>query len=175
MLFGWESWHGDLTQTLPYQSRVMTDFSGIFLGMMPTIFGALRVLEVNPQVALAVHAAVAVPVVGLAGWALWRCEDAGLRAALAIMTTLVAVPYWLTYDYGIAAAALLLTCNQAEGTTKVPWRQCSLLVLAAIMPIVAIPLWLCNAPLTPVLVLLGFALVLQSVLRARGRQGWSGF
>lgn len=170
VLFGWESWHGYLTQTLPYQSRVMTDFSGIFLGMMPTLFGALRVLEVGPQVALSIHAAVAVPVIGVAGWALWQCQDAGLRAALAIMTTLVAVPYWLTYDYGIAAAALLLACNRAEGTTGVPSRRCSLLVLAAFMPTVAISLWLFNAPLTPVLVLLGFGLVLQSALRAPGRQ-----
>ncbi|MDP3198062.1 glycosyltransferase family 87 protein [Tabrizicola sp.] len=166
VLFGWESWSGYLTQTLPYQSRVMTDFFGIFLGMMPTIFGALRVLEVDPQVALTVHAAVAVPVIGVAGWALRQCRDADLRAALAIMTTLVAVPYWLTYDYGIAAAALLLTCDRAKGTEGAPWRRCSLLVLAAFMPTVAIPLWLFNAPLTPGLVLLGFALVLQAAVQA---------
>lgn len=170
VLFGWESWHGYVTQTLPYQSRVMTDFTGIFLGMMPTVFGALRVLEFGPQVALAVHAAVAVPVIGLAGWALWRCEDAGLRAALAIITTLVAVPYWLSYDYGIAAAALLLTCNRAEATGVVLWRWRGLLLLAAFMPTLAIPLWLFNAPLTPGLVLLGFALVLQSALQAPRRQ-----
>ncbi|MBS3978331.1 MAG: DUF2029 domain-containing protein [Rhodobacteraceae bacterium] len=166
VLFGWDSWHGYLTQTLPYQSRVMTDFTGIFLGMMPTTFGALRVLEVDPQLALAVHAAVAVPLVGVAGWALWRCQDADLRAALAIMTTLVAMPYWLTYDYGIAAAALLLTCNRAEPITEAPRPRRGLLLLAAFTPIAAIPLWLFNAPLTPVLVGLGFALVLQSALQA---------
>ncbi|MES2542509.1 MAG: glycosyltransferase family 87 protein [Pseudomonadota bacterium] len=166
VLFGWESWNGYLTQTLAYQSRVVTDFTGIFLGMMPSVFGALRMLEVDPQVAAAVHAAVAVPAIGIAGWALWRCPDAGLRAALTIKTTLVAVPYWLTYDYAIAAAALLLLCNQSEETPGVPWRRCSLILVAACMPTAAIPLWLFGVPLTPVLVLLGFGLALHAAIRA---------
>lgn len=169
VLFGWESWHGYLTQTLPYQSRVMTDFTGIFLGMMPTVFGALRVLEVDPQIALSVHAVVAVLAVGGAGWALCQCQDPARRAALAIMTTLVAVPYWLSYDYGIAAAALLLTCNQTTGSTWADTRRRILLLLAAFLPTAAIPLWLFHAPLTPFLVLLGFGLVLQSALEARQR------
>ena len=44
----------------------------------------------------------------VAGWVVWHCPDADLRAAVMIMTTLMVAPYWLSYDYGIAAAALLL-------------------------------------------------------------------
>jgi hypothetical protein len=166
-LFGWETWHGYLTQTVPYQSRVMTEFSGLFLGMMPTVFGTLRVLGIDPDLAIIVHGAAAGVALVVAARVLWRCEDARLRAAITIMTTLVITPYWLTYDYTIAAGALLLTCGLSTGSTGVADRRDSLMVLAALVPIVAIPSWSAGLPLAPLLVLLGFGVVLWIAARPR--------
>jgi arabinofuranan 3-O-arabinosyltransferase len=166
-LFGWEAWLGYLTETLPYQSQVMTSLEGVFPGMMPTVFGALRVLQVDPDTALAVHGVVAALAVVAAGWVLWRCQDAGLRAAVTLMATLVVVPYWLTYDYTIAAAALLLVHQSITGSDPASVLRRRLLVVAAVTPLAAIPLWMAGAPLTPLLVLLGFGLVLKSASDAK--------
>jgi hypothetical protein len=42
LLFGLESWGAYLTDTLAFQRSVMTDWYGIFLRMMPTVFGSMR-------------------------------------------------------------------------------------------------------------------------------------
>lgn len=167
-LYGWEAWHGYLTQTLPYQSQVMTTFTGGFLGMMPTVFGALRALEVAPHTALAIHAGVALPALVAAGRVVWRCPDAGMRAAVTIMATLVVVPYWLSYDFAMAAAALLLCHLATDTAAPAAARRRALLFVPAFVPLLAIPLWMAGLPLAPVLVLLGFWLVLQSATAARG-------
>jgi arabinofuranan 3-O-arabinosyltransferase len=170
-LFGWESWHGYLTQTLPYQSRVMTEFTGGFQGMMPTVFAALRAMEVSPDLALTLHGAVALGALALAARIVPTCPDAGLRAALLIMTTLVVVPYWLSYDYTIAAAALLLADMRASARDPQAGRHRAVLVLAALTPIAAVPLWDLGLPLSPLLVLAGFAAVARSAVAARNLVG----
>jgi arabinofuranan 3-O-arabinosyltransferase len=167
-VFGWEAWHGYLAQTLPYQSRVMTEFTGIFLGMMPTVFGALRSLHVEPDIALAAHGAVAVVALFAAGWTLWLRQDPGQRAAVTIMATLVVAPYWLSYDYSIAAAALLLSYQATEHAGTGVARGQSLLLISAFSPLVAIPLWMVGLPLTPLLILIGFWAVLQTAWDRKG-------
>lgn len=166
-LFGWDSWLGYLTQTLPYQSHVITGFTGIYLGMMPTVFGALRVLQVDPDLALALHGAVALPALALAARAVLTCPDAGLRGAVTIMATLVVAPYWLSYDYAIAAAALLLAYRATPDTGTRARRRRAILILAALAPTATIPLWDLGLPLTPLLVLAGFAAVLQTAAASR--------
>lgn len=170
MLFGWESWQGYLTQTLPYQTGVMTERFGAFLGMMPTIFGTLRAFGVSSDTALALHLAVAVPALGAAGWVLWHCRDAGLRAAVTIMTTLVVTPYWLSYDYGIAGGALLLAYGHVAGAAPTELRQRATLGIAAFTPVVAIPLWLHDLPLAPLPVFLGFGAVLRIAANSAARR-----
>lgn len=135
--------------------------------MMPTVFGSLRVLGVGPDLAIVVHGAVAGAALVVAARVLWRCEDAGLRAVITIMTTLVVTPYWLTCDYTIAAAALVLTCGLSTGSTGVADRRDSLMVLAAMVPIVAIPSWSAGLPLAALLALLGFGVVLWIAARPR--------
>lgn len=165
VLFGWESWHGYLTQTLPYQSRVMTEFTGPFLGMMPTAFGALRSSGLDPNLALAVQAVVAAPALVVAVFALRRCQDDRLRASVLLMATLVVTPYWLSYDYTIAAAAMAVACGWNSGTTLSEARRRGLIVLAAFAPVVALPLWSLGLPLAVLLVLLGFGLVAHTAIQ----------
>lgn len=162
LLVGWESWHGYLNQTLPYQARVMTEFTGVFLGMMPTAFGSLRALEISPDIAFAIHLAVAVLALGAAGRVLWRCPDADLRAAVTIMTTFIVTPYWLSYDYGPASAALLLAYGRTVSSPQAEQRRRTSLVLAALAPVVSVPLWLMGLPLSLLLVFLGFYAVLKT-------------
>jgi arabinofuranan 3-O-arabinosyltransferase len=166
VLFGWESWLGYLTQTLPYQSRVVAEFFGLFPGMMPTVFGAMRVLQVDPDLGLVLHLAVAIPALMAAGRVLRGCPDAELRAAVLIMTTLVVSPYWMTYDYVVAAGALLLTYGRSVGRSLMTKRRRAGLFLAAFVPTVAIPLWIIGLPLTPLMVLVGFLAVLRTAVEA---------
>ncbi|WP_137111697.1 glycosyltransferase family 87 protein [Rhodobacter sp. SY28-1] len=161
-LFGWETWTGYVTETLPYQSRVMTEFQGIFLGMMPSVFGTTRVLQIDPGLGLTLHLAVAIPALAAGGRVLWHCPDAELRAALLVMTTLVVTPYWLTYDYGIAAGALVLCYSRIVGQSKAADQRRACLFLAAVVPLVAIPIWLIGLPIAPLLVFLGYYAVLKT-------------
>jgi len=160
LLFGWETWQGYLAETLPYQSRVMTEFSGYFLAIMPTVFGAIRSLGFGPNLALALHAAVAILSLAFAGMVLVRCQDAGLRAAILIMTTFVATPYCLNYDFGMGAAAVLLAVAHNGGATRSEQGRRALLAAASLMPILTVPLSLAGLPISPLLVLCGFAVVL---------------
>lgn len=170
MLFGWETWQGYFAQTLPYQSRVMTEFTGYFLAMMPTVFGALRSLGSGPDLALALHGAVAAVALTCAGVAVVRCRDAGLRAAILIMTTFVVTPYCLSYDFGMGAAAVLLATAHNRGATRGEQARRALLVASSFMPILTAPLSQAGLPVGPLLVLCGFAAVLLTASQQASRR-----
>lgn len=169
-LFGWQSWIGYLTVTMPYQSQVMNAGAGLFLSMMPSVFGALRVLGIDASPALVVHLIVAVPVIILAALAVLRSADADERAAILILATMAATPYWLVYDYGAAAAALLLIRSRLSRADGAGGRMSvAALSLAALVPLVAVPSGLAGLPVAPLLVLAGFAVIaLPAAARERG-------
>jgi hypothetical protein len=52
--FGLAGWQAYFTDTLVYQKLVMTNWFGMFLGMMPTTFGSLRTFGLSA--ATATHA-----------------------------------------------------------------------------------------------------------------------
>lgn len=50
-MFGTGVWHAYLAVTLVEQRSVLTDWSGVFLNMMPTVFGSVRSLGADPSFA----------------------------------------------------------------------------------------------------------------------------
>jgi arabinofuranan 3-O-arabinosyltransferase len=147
---------------------VMTQFSGIFLYMMPSTFGTLRLIGSDANLALMLHGAVAGLALVLAALVLSRCRDAGLRGAVLILMTLVVTPYWLSYDYGMAAGAIALAYKGNPGVTRGERRRRSLLLLSSLAPIAVIPPPQLAIPLAPLLVLIGCATVLATAAKIQG-------
>ncbi|HET9445589.1 MAG TPA: hypothetical protein VFO35_04975, partial [Steroidobacteraceae bacterium] len=87
---------------------------GIFLRMMPTVFGSLRTLDFTPATALAAQWPVSICGLALLLWLLKR-EPQPLRRCFAVLgATFLVSPYAFNYDMGAltAAAALLATSDK---------------------------------------------------------------
>lgn len=119
LVFGLESWEAYLTDTLAYQRFVMTDWQGIFLRMMPTVFGSMRTLGFSP--ALAGQAQVVVSVCAFAAvlWLLHRERDRLRRAFVVTCGTFLITPYAFNYDMGaLCACAALLAGDRQSGVSR---------------------------------------------------------
>lgn len=110
LLFGWSSWHAYLTETLAYQRSVMTDWYGIFLRMMPTVFGSARTLGMTPADAAAMQWLWSLCTGALVLWMMWKVSDPLHRIFVLLCGTFVVVPYAFNYDMGAltVVAALLV-------------------------------------------------------------------
>lgn len=100
LLWGMEPWRGYLIHNVPYQRDIMMFFSGIFLNMMPTFFGALRSLEVEASVALYGHIVFALGVFVVFLFSLKILESDRNRAISLLLASFLISPYSLVYDLG---------------------------------------------------------------------------
>ena len=160
LLFGAAPWLGYLQETLPYQSRVMMAGQGVFRAMMPSGFGGLYLLGLEGDLALRLHMLLAVPVFTLSLYGIWRSPDPQLRAVLAIVATFVVTPYWLVYDFGPFAAALIWLWRWLP-------RGRGLLALAALTPQLAMVSGGAGLPITPLILLLVWGLAFAQAMAAR--------
>ena len=149
LLFGFESWQAYFREVIPYQQSVMTDWRGIFLRMMPSVFGSMRTLNLTPATALAAHwvfAAIALPLVV---WLLWKVRDSLQRAFVLLAGTFLLTPYSFNYDMG---ALSLVAALLAQTLVLRSFRVAALFVaLIAVLPGVMTALGLANLPLSPLL------------------------
>lgn len=139
-LFGVDAWRGFFTQTIAYQAFVMESWTGIFISMMPTVFGSLRAVEIDPTLALWVHLVTAVAALAVVVIAYRRIRDPQRLSDVTMITTPVVLPYFFVYDMGgIASAARSIA------------REHSLLATClAVLPPVTIALGLVGLPIAPV-------------------------
>lgn len=161
-LFGLESWHAYLTETLSYQRSVMTDWYGIFLRMMPTAFGSIRTLGFSPAVAAALQWPVSIIASVLVAWTFWRESDSMRRLFALLCGTFLISPYGFNYDMGALAvvAALLF----GSGNIRHPYAAPAIAVVA-VLPAAVMNLGRSGFPLSPLLLLT--ALVANAVPASR--------
>lgn len=165
-LFGVDSWRAYLADTLAYQRSVMTDWYGIFLSMMPTVFGGVRSLGLPPGLALQMQLPVSIFAAALVVWIL-RNETDPLRRIFAVTGgTFLITPYAFNYDMGAlsAVAAMLAGSNYA------PARRPAVMVIAVIaaIPAAVTNLGRANLPITPLI--LAAALIVLAAEARRSRQ-----
>lgn len=150
LFFGLESWQAYLTDTLAYQRFVMTDWHGIFLRMMPTVFGGARSLGFPPEVAFALQWPVSVAAVVFVVWALWHETDSLRRAFVVVAGTFLVSPYAFNYDMGalVVVAAILL------GSDRAPPGWPSQLAVGMVIGLAAVVMNLGRAglPIAPILI-----------------------
>lgn len=148
LVFGWNYWAAWLGGTLLTQAAMIGDTAQFFLRMMPTVAPSLLLAGLPPSAAWSVQA-----VVGLAALAaLWRYMPkdpvrAGLATACA---TLLVLPYAFVYDMTLVSLAAALILHRGQAGMRPLWR--AVLVLAFLLPVLAVPLNSAGVPLGPPLV-----------------------
>lgn len=157
VLFGTASWVGYVENTFVYQSRVMDHATGIFLTMMPSVFGSLRALGVDGGVALAAHAVLALPVLLAVFLGLLWCDDRNLRASILVVATFAVTPYSLAYDLGAFSAVIAF----AAVSIRPAGVATGVLAAAALLPLVMVPFGLASLPIAPLVVLAVLVLLLH--------------
>ena len=151
-VFGTASWVAYLTDTLEYQRFVMTDWYGIFLAMMPTVFGAARSLGLPPETAYALQWPVSIVTLMAVIWLLRQDRDPLRRIFIFVCGTFLVSPYALNYDMGALAviAALILGSTEERGH----WQLWSIGAIAA-LPAAVMNLGRAGLPIAPLLLAAG--------------------
>ena len=164
ILFGIESWSAYFTETIAYQRSVMTEWYGIFLRMMPTVFGGIRTLGFSPNVA----AQTQLPVTLLAGaavlWLLYREHDALRRAFVVTCGTFLITPYAFNYDMGALCVCAAVLAGREQGKNGGQLAVLPIALVAAIAGAVT-NLGRVNLPLTPLVLAAGLAAVAAAARR----------
>ncbi|MBD9371452.1 DUF2029 domain-containing protein [Rhizobium sp. ARZ01] len=158
--FGLSTWRGYIEHVAPYMTDVMRYGTGIFLHMMPSVYGSARSLELSSDVATAVHFPVAL--ISLCLWflSLKRLQSDWARAASTIFATFVISPYSLSYDLiALASVAALWPLPGANPPGKA--LRASLFAVA-IMPILMPVLGLSGWPIASLLIPLAWLLLMRS-------------
>ncbi|MCA1407181.1 DUF2029 domain-containing protein [Ensifer sp. IC3342] len=156
--FGFSSWQGFMENVVPYQTGVMRRATGIFLHMMPSVFGSLRSLGFSSDIALAAHVPVAVAALILWLYSLPRLQGDWARAASTTFATFVITPYSLSYDLVILAAVAAFWPLPGGRPTGMPLK--ALLLATAAIPVYMPVLGLAGLPGTPLLILPTWILLL---------------
>ena len=153
-LFGVDVWRLYFSQIIPYQNFVMTDWSGIFLRMMPSAFGSMRTLGYTPATAFAVQAVISVIAFAVLLRLLFMLRDPLERAFAILAGTLLITPYAFNYDMGavsVVAACLALRARD-EHRHAAMWIYGAL----AVLPAAITPLGLKLLPLSPLVLAAAF-------------------
>ncbi|MGP1355050.1 glycosyltransferase family 87 protein [Roseicyclus sp.] len=134
--YGTEPWVLFVTETMPFQRRVLEEWQDVLTYLVPTLFMQGRLLGFPTEVAYALHAGG----VALAVWLLvhgWPRRD-DLRDTLTwiALGTFAILPYSFVYDLVLLQAVLLLWIHEPEklfGTRQVA-RGAALWCLAWVLP-----------------------------------------
>jgi len=147
LLFGWSSWQAYVSNVIPYQQSVMSDWDGIFLRMMPSTFGSLRTLSFAPDLALEAQLVVSVASLAALAWLLPKMRDDLQRAFLVLCTTFLITPYSFNYDMGalVVVAACLAQRTDLRYITGVALP----IALVAVLPGVMTNLGRASLPIAP--------------------------
>lgn len=139
---------------------------------MSSIFATLRLLGASSEVAYVVHAVIAVAG-AVAVWLVWRrTVDTGLRGAVLMSATFLAIPH--THDYDLAWLAFpiawLALCGLRDG-----WRRGDRTVLVAAWLIPAVGTALAAAThvlVTPFVIIALTWITLRRVVDVRALPAW---
>ena len=161
MLLGWETWAGYIRHNIPYQSYVMTDMGGIFLRMMPSLFGSLRFAEMSSEQAIVIHGVLAIAGLAFFLLGLVRARNVFERSLVLLLGSFIVAPYSLVYDLGALSAVAAIAAFQKQGEGRpVWWRPC--FVLVALLPIIHFSfVGLFEVPIAPIVLTIALLLLVN--------------
>lgn len=153
VLFGFDTWHAYLTETLAYQRYVMTDWGGIFLRMMPTVFGSLRTLGFSPDLAIAVQSFVSLVAVVLVIAMLRKEKDPLRQVFIVTCGTFLITPYAFNYDMGALSVAAALVVGSDQLRRNAPTR--TIISVIAVLAGIVTNLGRADLPVAPLILAAG--------------------
>jgi Glycosyltransferase family 87 len=166
VFFGLANWHAFLTDTVEYQSAVLSHWEGGFLLMMPSPFGSLRTFGFTPEIAFLVQWPLSAVVFAFACWSVRGESDTLRRIFIILCATFLISPYGFNYDLGaltVVAAVLVASGRlQGEPTTM-------LVSLVAGLPPAIEYLGLARVPIAPVILAAALAAIAARGVRESGR------
>ncbi len=180
LAFGFQSWIDYVSVTVPYQSRVLTEFGDgdLYLAMMMSAYSSVRTLGFSGNAPLVVHWIFAVPAVVLLLLCVKARPGHDVRFAALIIATFIASPYVFNYDAGIlcvACAALAMRYRAqwlADGPAQMQPTprgllelRYRLLCLVCTLPILSHLLAALVAPVAPAILLVVLASLTPQVER----------
>jgi hypothetical protein len=163
-LFGIASWSAYLTDTLAYQRSVMTDWYGIFLRMMPTVFGSMRTLSFSPETAATAQLPVTVCAFAAVLWLLRREPDRLRRAFTITCGTFLVTPYAFNYDMGALAVCAALLAGRAQEPEFGALSRLPIALVAAI-PAAVMNLGRAGLPCSPLILAAGLIVLIVAERR----------
>ena len=113
LAFGIEPWREYWFSVLPVQSDVFSEWDGVFVKLMPTVFAALRILGSDGEAAVLWHLAFALFCLPISLLAMARARNQVDLGFLLLLSTFCITPYAFNYDMGalVTIAALFLVRN----------------------------------------------------------------
>lgn len=163
LVFGVSSWSAYLTATVDFQRIVMVEWHGVFLSMMPTVFGSVRALGFLPDVAFTAQWPISLAGAAVLIYLIWIEKDEMRRAFLAVVGAFIISPYAFNYDMGALAVVAALLVGSQE------LRRSAAIAVGAMTTAAAAVMYvgMASMPLTPLLLMFGvLALALDSRARA---------
>lgn len=155
LLFGLDSWKLYLTETIAYQRSVMSYFTGIFLAMMPTVFGSIRTLGYLSEVAFTAQWSITLAGLLITG-TLLHLERDPLRAAFVLTCgTFVISPYAFNYDMG----ALTVVAALLAGQHGLRWSTAVAAGATAGLAGAVMPLGVAGFPISPLFLIAALGLL----------------
>lgn len=168
LVFGWESWALYFLEVTREQRGVMDHWYGVFLAMMPTVFGSLRQLGVDASQAYVAQSVVSlITLVWLIRFLRRPLGDLERVAAILAATILIS-PYAFNYDLGaLVVVAVLLAIRLRE--ISLPAACVWLLVAAS--PSLIMLLGEAGLPLAPLLYAAALLVLQRSQTRTAAASG----
>jgi hypothetical protein len=117
LMFGVEPWRQYLAATGALETLAFTRFDGFIRFMMISVTASARVFGVPLPVALGLQAAVSLPVLVAACWAVRRTADPCRRAFVLVTAAPLLTPYVFNYDFPMLAAVQVWMLYG-----RLPWR-----------------------------------------------------
>lgn len=152
-LFGIETWHGYLGDTLPKLSDLERNGTGPFMAMIPSVFMAMRILTGQSDVAITAHVIFAV-MIGIAFvWRLWRVTDPERRTALLLLATVLITPYIHNYDLALLLSGALIVARRPWAAGSGPSKTELPIILAWMLPQLVLLLNMAGLPISALLIL----------------------
>lgn len=165
LTFGLQSWDGFLRAA----SAASNAFSSgaLPLSKAPSTYAALLQLGAPAGVALALHGALAAVAAGLTLAAWRRPGSLELKAGLAVLATLIVLPYDFDYDLVLLAIPIGAVLKATAGKDAVPGVNAAL-VLLSVTPILVGPAakWV-HLPIGPLALWAGLFVVLKLLSGSR--------
>lgn len=148
-LFGWETWHAYLFETLPRLSSLEREGTGPFMLMIPSAFMTFRIVLDNGSLAANLHLVFAAIVAAFLIWQLTKTSNQTAQSALLLIGTTLITPYLHNYDLALLLSGALLVARLHPD---------NLLVFFFVVMALFLPIWVMilngfEIPVSPLLIL----------------------